>query len=48
MSESSESVASIPPYVCKWLGAHSESQRFNTQEELEFHVFNYHEKYKLK
>ena len=45
MSESSESVASvasIAPFVCKWLGAHSRSQCFNTQEELEHHVYNDH------
>ena len=38
----SESVASITPFVCKWFGAHSRSQRFSTQEELEHHVYNDH------
>ncbi|GES72633.1 hypothetical protein GLOIN_2v1488874 [Rhizophagus clarus] len=51
MSESSESVASIAPFVfvCEWLGAHSRSQRFNTQEELEHHVCDDHKDlFKLK
>jgi hypothetical protein len=49
MSESSESDASIAPFVCKWLGAHSRSQCFNTQEELEHHVYDDHKDlFKLK
>jgi hypothetical protein len=45
---SAEDVVSIAPFVCKWLGVHSRSQRFNTQKELEHHVFIDHDLFKLK
>ncbi|RIA93668.1 hypothetical protein C1645_735348 [Glomus cerebriforme] len=49
MSENSESIASLAPFVCKWFGAHFKSQRFNTQEELEYHICNDHKDlFKLK
>ena len=36
----SESVVSMAPFVCKWRDAHNRPQRFDTQEELEHHVYN--------
>ncbi|RIA79585.1 hypothetical protein C1645_840348 [Glomus cerebriforme] len=39
MSENSESIASLAPFVCKWFGAHFKSQHFNTQEELKYHIY---------
>jgi hypothetical protein len=32
----------LAPFVCKWSDSHLKQQRFNTQEDLEFHINNDH------
>ncbi|RIA93806.1 hypothetical protein C1645_735252 [Glomus cerebriforme] len=33
---------SIAPFVCKWRDAHNRPRRFDTQEKLEYHIYNDH------